>query len=275
MCGAIQAMDRPVLFAPAMNQILISVIFAAALFAGLLGCLRLGWKIGRRQLLRTSDDSQAGLGAIDGSVFGLMGLLVAFTFTGAANRFHDRRELITQHVNAIGTAWLRLDLLPAEDRDKARDGFRRYLDTVLETTRDLSDKKSSSSSLTKLNMIQAEIWDHLVEAAKRDRSLPLAQTVLPPANEMFDLGNSRLLASRQHPPVAVFGMLGVLVLISGLLAGFGMAKSDHQSPLHVLGFSAIMALSIYLILDIEYPRLGLIRIDAFDQALIELGSSMN
>jgi hypothetical protein len=258
-----------------MNQILISVIFAAALFAGLLGCLRLGWKIGRRQLRTASEDSQAGLGAIDGSVFGLMGLLIAFTFTGAANRFHERRDLITQHVNAIGTAWLRLDLLPYQDRDKARDHFRRYLDTVLETTRDLSDTKSSIASLARLNSIQQEIWDHLVDVTKRDRSLPLAQTVLPPANEMFDLGNSRLLASRQHPPVAVFAMLGALVLVSGLLAGFGMAKSDRQSPLHVFGFAAIMALSIYLILDIEYPRLGLIRIDAFDQALVELRATMN
>jgi hypothetical protein len=258
-----------------MNQILISVIFAAALFVGLLGCLRLGWKIGRRQLRSASEDCQAGLGAIDGSVFGLMGLLVAFTFTGAANRFHERRELITQHVNAIGTAWLRLDLLPDQDRDKARDHFRRYLDTVLETTRDLSNENSSIASLARLNSIQQEIWNHLVDATKRDRSLPLAQTVLPPANEMFDLGNSRLLASRQHPPVAVFAMLGALVLVSGLLAGFGMAKSDRQSPLHVIGFAAIMALSIYLILDIEFPRLGLIRIDSFDQALIELRSSMN
>jgi hypothetical protein len=275
MCGAIQAMDRPVLFAPAMNQILISVIFAAALFAGLLGCLRLGWKIGRRQFFRTGEDSQAGLGAIDGSVFGLMGLLIAFTFTGAANRFHERRELITQHVNAIGTAWLRLDLLSDEDRNKARDGFRRYVDTVIETGRDAADKEAATAGLAKLASTQEEIWTHLVDATKRDRSLPLAQTVLPPANEMFDLSNSRLLASRQHPPVAVFGMLGALVLVSGLLAGFGMAKSDRQSPLHVLGFSAIMALSIYLILDIEYPRLGLIRIDAFDQALIELRASMN
>lgn len=258
-----------------MNQILISVIFAGAIFAGLLGCLRLGWKIGRRQLRSASEDSQAGLGAIDGSVFGLMGLLIAFTFTGAATRFHERRGLITQHVNAIGTAWLRLDLLSDEDQNQARDAFRRYVDTVIETTRDASDKEAATAGVAKLNLIQAEIWTHLVDATKRDRSLPLAQTVLPPANEMFDLGNSRLLASRQHPPAAVFGMLGVLVLVSGLLAGFGMAKSDRQSPLHVLGFSAIMALSIYLILDIEYPRLGLIRIDAFDQALIELRASMN
>ncbi|MCU0752028.1 MAG: DUF4239 domain-containing protein [Akkermansiaceae bacterium] len=258
-----------------MDKILISAVFAATLFAGLLVCLRLGWMIGRRRSLTAGEDAQAGLGAIDGSVFGLMGLLIAFTFTGAANRFHDRRELITQHTNAIGTAWLRLDLLTGNDRAKARDGFRRYLDTVLEITRDVSDKKASIAGLARLNAIQQEIWDHLVDATKRDRSLPLAQTVLPPANEMFDLGNSRILASRQHPPVAVFAMLGALVLVSGLFAGFGMAKCERQSPLHVLGFAAIMALSIYLILDIEYPRLGFVRIDAFDQALIELRATMN
>ena len=125
-----------------MDKILISAAFATILFAGMLGCLRLGWMIGRRRSRLAGEDAHAGLGAIDGSVFGLMGLLIAFTFTGAANRFHDRRELITQHVNAIGTAWMRLDLLPEDDRVKARDGFRRYVDTVMETTRNTSSQES-------------------------------------------------------------------------------------------------------------------------------------
>lgn len=131
------------------------------------------------------------------------------------------------------------------------------------------------AGLARLNSIYEEIWNHLVDAVKRDHSLPLAQTVLPPANKMFDLGKSRVLSVRQHPPVAVFAMLGTLVLASGLLAGFGMARSDRQSPLHVIGFAAVMALSVYLILDIEYPRLGFVRIDTFDQALIELRATMN
>lgn len=221
------------------------------------------------------ENAQAGLGAIDGSIFGLMGLLIAFTFTGAANRCQERRELITQHVNTIGTAWLRLDLLSDDARDQARDGFRRYLDSMMQTTRNVADQQTALADLAKLNAIQNEVWDHLVDATKRDRSLPLAQTVLPPVNEMFDLSNSRLLASRQHPPLAVFAMLGSLVLLSGLLAGFGMAKCDRQSPLQVVGFAAVMALSIYLILDMEYPRLGLVRVDRFDQALRELRATMD
>ena len=92
---------------------------------------------------------------------------------------------------------------------------------------------------------------------------------------MFDLSTSRFMAAQQHSPVAVFLMLGLLVLVSALLAGYGMAKAERQSALHLFGFAAIMALSVYLILDIEYPRLGIVRIDSFDQAMIELRASMD
>jgi hypothetical protein len=215
------------------------------------------------------------LGTLDGAVFGLMGLLVAFTFTGAATRFDARRSLVTEHVNAIGTAWLRLDLLAAPEREKARDGFRRYVDTQLEILGNSGNNDAVRADMGRLSSIQQEIWETLIQAAKSDKSLPLTQVVLPPVNEMFDLSTTRYMAARQHPPVAVFLMLGLLVLVSGLMAGYGMAKAVRQSALHLFGFAALMALSVYLILDIEYPRLGIIRIDSFDQSMIELRTSMN
>jgi hypothetical protein len=204
-----------------------------------------------------------------------MGLLIAFTFTGAASRFDARRDLVTQQVNAIGTAWLRLDLLEEAERAQAKEQFRRYLDTQMEIVDHAGDADVVRAGLGRLATIQQELWEILIRAAKADKSTPLAQVLFPPVNEMFDLGTSRLMAAQKHPPVAVFVMLGALVLISGLFAGFGMAKSASQSPLHVIGFAAIMALSVYLILDIEYPRLGFVRIDSFDKALIDLRASMN
>jgi hypothetical protein len=92
---------------------------------------------------------------------------------------------------------------------------------------------------------------------------------------MFDLSTTRLMAARQHPPLAVFTMLGLLMMVSALLAGYGMAKSEQQSALHLFGFAAIMSLSVYLILDIEYPRLGLVTVEAFDQSIIDLRKSMD
>jgi hypothetical protein len=258
-----------------MHTILLSAVFSAVLFGGVLACMRIGWRVGRKRLQALGEDGQAGLGALDGAVFGLMGLLIAFTFTGAATRFDARRDLITQHVNAIGTAWLRLDLLADPDREKARNGFRRYVDTQMEVVRSAGNEAAARAGVARLSAIQEEIWATLIHAVRNDKTLPLAQAVLPPANEMFDLSTTRLMAAQQHPPVAVFAMLGLLVLVSGLLAGYGMAKAERQSRLHLYGFAAIMSLSVYLIFDLEYPRLGLVRVDSFDHAVIELRQSMN
>jgi hypothetical protein len=257
-----------------MKIILFSGLFAVFLFSGILGCMRLGWNVGRKRLQALGPDGQAGLGSIDGAVFALMGLLIAFTFTGATSRFDERRNLITEHANAIGTAWLRLDLLSDQDQEKARAGFRSYLDTQLAMVRSSGHPDEVRAGVARLSVIQDEIWTTLMNAAKSNTSLPLAQMVLPPANEMFDLSTTRLMAAQQHPPMAVYIMLTVLVLVSGVLAGYGMAKSEKQSGLHVVGFAAIMALSIYMILDIEYPRLGMVTIDSFDQSIVELRASM-
>ena len=89
---------------------------AGVLFVGMLVLLDVGRRIGRRRLQLDAEGARAGVGVIEGSVFGLLGLLLAFTFSGAASRFDERRQLIVQEVHAIGTAWLRIDMLPPEAR---------------------------------------------------------------------------------------------------------------------------------------------------------------
>ena len=89
-------------------------------------------------------------------------------------------------------------------------------------------------------------------------------------NEAFDLATTRALATRQHPPLAIHLLLVTMVLISGFLAGFSQAKAARQSWLHMTGFALTTTLALYLILDIEYPRVGLIEVTGFDLALKEL-----
>jgi hypothetical protein len=69
-------------------------------------------------------------------------------------------------------------------------------------------------------------------------------------------------------------MLGVLVLASSLVAGYSMAGGQPRSWVHMLAFAVIMAATVYVIVDIEYPRLGVIRVDAVDQVLVDLRESM-
>ncbi len=225
---------------------------------------------------RSRRDPDAGRTAVvDGAVFGLLGLLVAFTFSGAATRFDVRRGQIVEEANAIGTAWLRLDLLNEADREPLRERFRSYVDARLEAYRKLPDREASHAELARAAGFQAEIWSRAV-AGCRTASVPSATIVLLPAlNEMFDVATTRTMATEVHQPKLIFALLIVLGLICSLLAGYSMSGDAQRSWAHSIGFAAVIALTVYVILDLEYPRRGLISIDAMDRVLIDLRASMD
>ena len=258
-----------------MNAILVAAILAVGLFVGIVAMLELGRRLGIRRLASDPDGAQAGTGAVEGAVFALVGLLIAFTFSGAASRFDARRDLIVAETNAIGTAWLRLDLLPAVAQPAIRDSFLKYLDSRLAVYRKLTDLDAAHAELAKATALQATIWTQAIAAGQREGASPDAVKLLLPAlNDMFDITTTRTMATQTHPPYVIYAMLIALALASALLAGFGMAGSKSRSWLHILGFAGVMAVAVYVIIDLEFPRLGLIRVDSFDQALVELRASM-
>lgn len=259
--------------AAAMNRTFISLLFVAGLFVGMVLLLELGRRLGQRRQGRDEEGARAGLGAVEGAVFALMGLLVAFTFSGAATRFDSRRQLIVDEANAIGTAWLRLDLLPAASQPELRDLFRRYLDTRLAVYQKLPDLQAARAELARANALQGEIWTRVV-AASQQAATPMVAQVFPALNEMFDIATTRTMTAQIHPPEIIFIMLGVLALMCSLLAGYAMAGAKSRSWIHVIGFALILAGTVYVILDLEFPRFGLIRIDATDRILVELRESM-
>ena len=115
----------------------------AGLFIAMLAFVEIGRRIGFHRKFE-------GLGAVEGAVFGLMGLLIAFTFGSAAVRFETRRNLVVEEVNDIGTAYLRLDLLPPAAQPKLRDAFRRYVDSRLAFYRSLPDLDAADANLARM-----------------------------------------------------------------------------------------------------------------------------
>ena len=254
---------------------LVASLLALGLMLGMLVLLEIGRRVGDRRLANDPEGARAGTGTVEGAVFALLGLLIAFTFSGAASRFDARRDLIVQETNAIGTAYLRLDLLPAGAQPALRDLFRRYVDSRLETYRRIPDVGAVKAELARSTALQGEIWTQAVAAGRLEGAPPPATLLLLPAlNDMIDITTTRTMAVRMHPPLAIFAMLFGLGLASALLAGYGMAGGKSRNWLHMIGFAAVMAVAVYVILDIEFPRLGLIRVDAFDQALVELRATM-
>ena len=257
-----------------MGFALIVMLGALGLFAALLALLEVGGRLGARALARNPDATTGG-SAMEGAVFALLGLLLAFTFFGAASRFDDRRKLIVDEANAIGTAYLRIDLLPAAAQPELRDAFRRYVDQRLAVYRALPDMTASRVALDRANQLQQQIWAKSVAALTSSSSVPgSVQLVLPALNDMIDITTTRTMAAQMHPPPVVFGLLFGLMLLSALLAGYAMSSAKTRNWLHRGVFAFTLAGAAYVILDFEYPRVGLIKVDAFDQALVELRQSM-
>lgn len=255
-----------------MNILLGVLAFAGGIFAGMLVLQEAGRRLGARRLAKDPEGARSGLGAVEGAIFGLMGLVVAFTFSGAAGRFETRRQLIVEEANAIGTAYLRLDLLPAEAQPKMRELFRRYVDTRLEVYERLPNIPAAKEALARSNGLQGEIWSACVEAG---RGAPQATMLLLPAlNAMIDITTTRTVALQTHPPFVIFAMLGLLALVCSLLAGYAMAGGKSRSLVHSVGFAVVLTLTVYVILDLEFPRIGLIRIDAADSVLKDVRQSM-
>src|SRR3954469_24377886 len=141
-----------------------AVALALALFAGMLLFMELGRRIGLRELARNATDARAGVGVMEAAVFGLLALLTGFTFAGAASRFDDRRKMITEEANAISTAYLRVDLLPAPSQPAIRDGFRHYLDARLAAYRALPDLDAWNAQLALADRARTDVWTRTVAA---------------------------------------------------------------------------------------------------------------
>ena len=132
-----------------------------------------------------------------------------------------------------------------------------------------------NAELARSAKLQSEICS-LAVSASRNAEMPSTPAVLLPAlNALIDMTATRAEAARLHPPLVIFVMLGALTLACSLFAGFDMAARKRLHLLHSAGFALVLALTMYIIMDLEYPRLGLIQMTDSDQALVDLRKTMN
>jgi len=246
------------------------LLFIAGLFPAMLLLMEIGRRLALRHRAAHPEVKTAGLGAIEGALFALLGLLIAFTFSGAGERFEARRRLVVEEANAIGTAYLRLDLLPAATQPAIREMFRGYVDSRLAVYRAIPDLEAVKRELAGSALLQKRIWSHAVSACGELPASYGCMLVLPALNEMIDITTARTVAAQAHPPAVIYAMLVILCLACALLAGYGMGVEYTRSWLHAVGFAAMLTLSIYVIIDYEFPRVGLIRLDPVDQVLIDV-----
>jgi hypothetical protein len=217
--------------------------------------------------LRRRRESAPQSSAIEGAVFALFGLLLAFTFSGAVTRYDAHRELVLQESN-VGTACLRLDLLAPQDQPPLRQLFRDYVNSRLH----LYDRVSSEISET-TKQLQQEIWKKSVAAAAPGANPDATKLLLPALNDMIDITSTRQNAFNMHPPTVIFLLLFVLSGCCAFVAGYGMTAT-RRSWFYSIALAFTVTLTVYATLEIEYPRQGLIRLTQTDDTFLQLRDSI-
>ena len=258
-----------------MNTVISPTYFALAWLIGIIITMEIGKRFGSRQLAKYPTKEMAGMDMMGASVFTLCGLLLAFTLTGSASRYDDRRMLIAEEANDIGTAYLRLSLLPDSVQPPLRALFKDYLTARINTYSKEADLAVAMTELKRSEGIQMDIWNRSVAATQIPGGhVDAAKLLLPALNEMIDITTTRLMAARIHPPSTMYILLFILGLSCSLVVGIRSAGRKGRNWFHVLLFAIVMSTSAYVILALEYPRKSFINLGEYDQVLIDLRKGM-
>lgn len=218
--------------------------------------------------LRERDDpDRDDLKLITSSCLTLLALVIGFNFSMAMGRYDQRRNYEEEEANAIGTEYVRADLLPAEDTQRVRTLLKEYLDQRLRfyTTHDYAQLRSIDSEQAR---IESEMWKIVETAANAEPSNPMI-LVISGMNDVLNRTGYTQAAWRYRVPLGAWWTMFLLGVGCSWLIGF---SAKRRRPM-LLAFPLLVSIALFFIADIDSPRKGLIRVPPVD--LISLAQSLH
>jgi hypothetical protein len=240
---------------------LLSIIVIPALIAVLAGFMLGAVEIGYRQGVRAPSDETvvSHATAWEAALLGLLALLIGFSFAMAVTRFDTRRELIVDEANAIESVSLRARYLDPPAPDKVQALLSKYLDVRIRSYDVGMNWQALNAAHREAKALQHQLWDQAVVVARANPNSEVVASFVEAADEMVKAEARRRAALENHVPLMVY-----VVLVA--VAATGMAATGYASGLHrrrlslgMILMPLIIVVVIGLIVDLEYPRAGLIR----------------
>lgn len=210
--------------------------------------------------------------SVSSVVFSLMGLVLAFSYSDASKRLDVQRELVVAEANAISSVWQRIDLVDDPAQGPLRELLRLYLDERMAAHDALPVVEAFEEHRDRARTLQQQIWTLMVAASTStfDKHVLL----LPPVLALAEVSSRRTVAVRTHisSPTLIF-MLGI-TLIGAMLVGIATAQGEGRNWVYRLVFATVVSAAIHVVIDMEYPRTGIVSTRAADSLLLELRQRM-
>lgn len=217
---------------------------------------------------RTVDESQKDeYGIVLSATLTLLGLLIGFSFSMAIGRYEQRKDYEEEEANAIGTEYIRVDLLADPVRAKLKADLARYLDLRIRryeahASHDVTELAASTAQL------QDVMWNEVRDAAVATPD-PVRATVVTGMNDVINRQGYTQAARWNRIPLPAWGLMAAIAVFSNFLIGYGAKKASNYVLLVV---PLVIAVSFFLIADIDSPQGGLVRVAP--QNLIALADSL-
>ena len=234
-----------------------------------------GHRLGRGVGSRSDDEPyRSHINGLQGSLLGVLALLLGFTLSLALQRFDHRSEAVVEEANAIGTAFLRSQILTPGLRDEVLKSFHRYIDLrVREDAISLERTEQREKLLGEAGVARNELWDQARRAAALDPNMVTTGLYIQSLNDAIDAFGRREAAHRRHvPEVALILLVGTL-LASGWMVGLTSGIAGHRPSVATYVLSTLILLLLLIIIDLDRPRRGLIQID--QSSMVELKAEID
>lgn len=242
-------------------------VYALLLFVIMLICIWLGAKTGKKKAQRKGYTENESNKTIFGSVFGLLAFLLAFTFGMGGSRYEARRSASIAEANAIGTAILRADLYPEEQRKDFRADFKDYLQARIDYLSCQRDDPKMPQYAAAQQKASTNLWNRTMKLSVNAPSIIPSNQMIPALNEMFDSATANDYSELMKVPQSIVTMLFILSFVSAFFMGYLSGEKGKIDWYIAAGFCFLSAIVIYITLDLDRPRRGLIQLDVSHKAI--------
>jgi hypothetical protein len=209
----------------------------------------------RKRVWKLEDDNREDFKFVLGGTLTLLGLIIGFTFSMAVGRYDQRKNYEEEEANAIGTEYVRADLLPAADAANVRSLLTNYL--ALRINKYMArDKHQLHEIDAETARLQDQMWS-VASAHANAQPTPITALAVSGMNDVLNSQGYTQAAWRNRVPIEAWGLLLVISIFCNLMIGYG---AQGRAPFVTFILPAVLSVSLFLIADIDSPRGGLIRV---------------
>jgi hypothetical protein len=225
----------------------------------------IGWLLGKRY---EGKGVSGNVSALEQSLLGLLALMIGFSFLMGLTRFEGRRDAVLNEANAIGTTALRADLLPEPIRTETLKLLREYAQTRVDYISTGKSLAELPKALARSNEIHAKLWQQVKILSAKDINMVPTLLFVPTLNQMIDNQAKRLSELRNQIPDAILIALFGMAAVSCGFAGYASRLDALRTRLPAFITAALVSAVIFVILDLDSPRIGFITTD--QQPIIDM-----